>query len=200
AEAAARALGVPVALKAQSPDIPHKAAVGALALDLATPANVRAAFERVLANALDITPDILGVLVQPMAPAGREVILGVTVDDHWGGMLMVGIGGTHVEVIRDTALAPVPLDVDEARVLIGRLKGARWFEGTLSGVPPADLDALADLMVRLSQFASDHADEIAELDLNPVLVHPRGHGVTIIDALIVRRRASDHKQRAAARA
>ena len=187
AEAAQRALGVPVAVKVQSVDIPHRSGLGGVALDVATPADVRAAYERVLLAGQLITPDIRGVLVQPMAGAGREVILGVTIDDHWGPLLMVGIGGIHVEVIRDTALAPVPLDAEEARALIGRLKGASHFEGTRSGVPPADLDALADLMVRLSRFAADHADEIAEIDINPVLVHPKGEGVSVVDALIVRR-------------
>jgi acetate---CoA ligase (ADP-forming) len=186
AEAAAAALGLPVALKVQSPDIPHKTEAGAVRLGLSTPAEVRAGYARVLAAAQQHAPDarILGVLVQPMAPPGREVILGVSNDAQWGPMLMVGLGGIFVEALDDTALAPVPLDHGEARALIARLKGARLF-AAFRGEPAADLDALAALMVDLSRFAHDHADAIAAIDLNPVLVHARG--VSVVDALIVQR-------------
>jgi len=142
---------------------------------------------------------ILGVLVQPMAPPGREIILGISSDAQWGPMLMVGLGGVFVEALNDTALAPVPLDSDQARALVARLKGARLLDAH-RGLPAADRDALVDLMVRLSQFAFDHADEIAEIDLNPVLVHARGDGVSVVDALIVRRSAADAAQRMAVRA
>ena len=83
---------------------------------------------------------------------------------------MVGLGGVLVEALGDVALAPVPLDHAAARALLGRLKGAQIL-GPYRGMPPADIDALVDLMVRLSQFAADHADDIAEIDLNPVIVH-----------------------------
>jgi len=194
AEAAARALGVPVALKVQSPDIAHKTEAGAVLLGLATPADVRAGYARVLAAALQHSPNarILGVLVQPMAPPGREVILGVTRDPQWGPLLMVGLGGIFVEALDDTALAPVPLDLDQARRLIARLKGARVFNA-FRGEPAADVEALADLMVSLARFAHDHADAIAEIDLNPALVHPRG--VSVVDALIVRRGGGDQAPR-----
>ncbi|HLH92285.1 MAG TPA: acetate--CoA ligase family protein [Xanthobacteraceae bacterium] len=188
AEAAARALGGPVALKVQSPDIPHKTEAGAVLLDIATPAEARAGYARVLAAAQRHAPaaHILGVLVQPMAPPGREVILGISNDAQWGPMLMVGLGGVLVEALGDTALAPVPLDHDQARALIARLEGARLLEA-FRGAAAADVDALADLMVNLARFAHDHAETIAEIDLNPVLVHPRG--VSVVDALIVRREA-----------
>ena len=120
-----------------------------------------------------------------MAPAGREVILGVNRDATWGPLLMVGLGGVLVEALGDVALAPVPLDHAAARALLGRLKGAALL-GAYRGAPPADIDALVELMVRLSQFAADHADEIAEIDLNPVIVHAKGQGVSIVDALIVK--------------
>ena len=200
AEAAARVLGVPVALKVQSPDIVHKTEAGAVALAVATPMEARAAYERVLAAAKRHAPDahVIGVLIQPMAPPGREVILGVSSDAQWGPMLMVGLGGIFVEKLNDTALAPVPLDADQAQALIARLKGACLFEA-YRGLPAGDLDALADLMVRLSRFAADHGDEIAEIDLNPVIVHAQGQGVSVVDALIVRRSAIDRPQRIAAR-
>ena len=129
---------------------------------------------------------MLGVLVQPMASPGREVILGVKRDATFGPMLMVGLGGVQVEVFKDVALAPLPLSESDAREMLARLKGAPLL-GPFRGQPAADVDALVDLMVRLGQFASDHADTIAEIDLNPVLVHPQGQGVSVVDALIVKR-------------
>ena len=96
----------------------------------------------------------------------------------------------------DVALAPVPLDRDAALALIGRLKGAAVL-GPYRGQPAADIDALADLMVKLSQFASDHADDIAEIDLNPVIVHGKGDGVSVVDALIVKRAQPTERRTAA---
>jgi len=186
AAAAAREFGGRVALKVQSPDIPHKTEAGAVLLDVAMPAEAHLGYLRVLAATKRNAPQarILGVLVQPMAPPGREVILGVKNDAQWGPMLMVGLGGIFVEALDDVALAPVPLDRDQARALIARLKGARLLDA-FRGEPAADLDALADLMVNLARFAHDHAGAIAEIDLNPVLVHARG--VSVVDALIVQR-------------
>ena len=187
ARAAAEEIGGPVALKVQSPDILHKTDAGALALDLSTPEAVGDAYDRLMAQATAHAPDaaIKGVLVQPMAPAGVEVILGVNRDAQFGPMLMIGLGGIHVEVLKDVVFAPVPLDPQAARHLIGRLRAAPVLDG-VRGAPPADIDALADAAVRLSRFAADHAERIAEIDLNPVLVHPRGRGVSIVDALIVK--------------
>jgi len=150
----------------------------------------RAGYERVLSAARRHSPSarIDGVLVQAMAPPGREVILGVSRDPHWGPLLMLGLGGVLVEAMRDVALAPLPLDRDGAQDLIAHLERTRVF-GSYRGWPPADTGALAELMMRLSQFALDHADEIAEIDLNPVIVHGKGDGVSLVDALIVRRYA-----------
>jgi acyl-CoA synthetase (NDP forming) len=187
AVAAARAIGKPVALKVQSPDILHKTEAGAVALNLVTPDEVAAAHETILASARHHEPKahIQGVLVQPMAPPGRELILGVKRDPTFGPLLLVGLGGVHVEVMKDVALAPVPLGDREARALLGRLKGAPLLEA-YRGKPAADVDALVELMVRLGQFAADHADTIVEIDLNPVIVHDVGKGVSVADALIGR--------------
>jgi acyl-CoA synthetase (NDP forming) len=183
---AAAAVGRPVALKVQSPDILHKTEAGAVALNLSAPADIRAAYDRLLAGARRHAPDahILGVLVQPMAPPGREVILGVKRDATFGPLLMVGLGGVNVEILKDIALSPVPLDARQAREMLGRLKGARLLDA-YRGAPAADTDALAELMVRLGRFAADHADTVAEIDLNPVIVHAQGAGVSVVDALIV---------------
>lgn len=190
AAAAAEAIGGAVALKVQSPDILHKTEAGALALNLRSAGEVRAAYQRVLDGALRHVPKarILGVLVQPMAPPGREVILGIKRDATFGPQLMVGLGGVAVEALGDVALAPAPLDAGEARELVSRLKGAALL-GAHRGSAPADIDALVDLMVRLGQFAADHAATVAEIDLNPVLVHDAGQGVSVVDALIVKVRS-----------
>ncbi len=188
AEAAARLLGRTVALKVQSADIPHKTEIGGVALNIA-PADTRAAYERVLENAKRLVPtaEIEGVLVEPMVPSGREVIVGINRDERWGPLLMLGLGGVMVEAVGDAVLAPVPLDHETALALIHRLKTSAAF-GFYRGMPAADIDALADLMVKLSQFALDHSDDIAEVDLNPVIVHGKGDGVSVVDALIVKRR------------
>ncbi len=186
AEAAVKKIARPVALKVQSADIPHKTEAGAVALNISS-GGAHAAYDRVLAAAKKYAPAarIDGVLVQPMAPAGREVILGINRDATWGPLLMVGLGGVLVEALGDVALAPVPFDRAAAAALLGRLKGASVLEA-YRGAPPADTDALIELMVRLSHFAADHADEIAEIDLNPLIVHAKGHGVSVVDALIVK--------------
>ena len=194
ARAAVEALDCAVALKVQSPDIAHKTEAGAVLLNIA-PGAATDAYRRVLANARTHAPDarIDGVLVQPMLPQGREMLLGITRDQRWGPMLMLGLGGVLVEVLNDTVLAPVPFDRAQAVALIWRLKGAAILKEH-RGRPAADVEALADLMVRLSQFAADHSDIVAEIDLNPVIVH--ADGASPADALIVTR-ATDAASRAA---
>jgi hypothetical protein len=184
---AAMRIGGPVALKVQSPDIVHKTEAGAVLLGLSGDATVREGYRTVLARATAAHPGakIDGVLVQAMARRGQEMILGITRDPVFGPMLMVGLGGIHVEVLKDVAFAPVPLDADDALALIGELKGAALLDG-VRGARPADKPALAELMVALSRFAADHAEQIEEIDLNPVIVHEAGEGLSIVDALIVK--------------
>jgi acyl-CoA synthetase (NDP forming) len=188
AVAAAALIGGPVALKVQSPEITHKTEAGAVNLGIAGDTAVRSAYDRVLANARAAYPDaaIQGVLVQAMAPRGRDIILGVTRDPTFGLMLMVGLGGIYVEVLRDVAFAPIPIGPSEALRLLGELRGAALLGG-VRGEPAADCTALAELIAALSHFAADHAELIEEIDLNPVIVHPQGEGVTVVDALIVKR-------------
>ncbi|HLY46467.1 MAG TPA: acetate--CoA ligase family protein [Stellaceae bacterium] len=177
-----------VALKVQSPGILHKTEAGVVLLGLAGEAAVRQGYRTVVARARAAKPDaaIDGVLVQAMARRGHEMILGVTRDPTFGPLLMVGLGGIHVELLRDVAFAPVPLGPDEALALIGELRGAALLDG-VRGEAPADKAALAQLIVALSRFAADHAGAIAEIDLNPAIVHAAGEGLTVVDALIVKR-------------
>jgi len=184
AVSAAARIGYPVALKAQSPDLLHKTEAGAVVLSLNSEAAVREAYAAVsskLPAAAQAT--LRGMLVQKMAAAGVEVIVGINRDAQFGPMIMVGLGGILVELLQDFALAPVPVSEARALELIRSLRGARIFDG-LRGKPAADVHALAALVARLSQFAADHAGLIEEIDLNPVIVHERG--LTVVDALIVK--------------
>jgi acyl-CoA synthetase (NDP forming) len=185
---AAKELARPVALKVQSAALPHKSAVGALALSLREQREVEHAYEAVLANAHRERPgaEILGVLVQAMVPRGFEMIVGVRRDSVFGPMLMLGSGGTAVEVTNDVAFAPVPLTPRQARALLASLRASALLEGA-RGSKAYDIDALIALVVAISEFAFDFADEIEELDLNPVIVHARGEGVSVVDALIAKR-------------
>ena len=180
----------PVVLKVQSPNIPHKTEAGAVAVGVKGGPEVTAAFERIVASAraYDTAADIQSVLVQPLAEDGLDVILGIHRDAQFGPMLMLGLGGVFVEVLDDVAFAPVPVDRKMAQSMIDDLRGVALFVGA-RGAPPADRDALVDIMIRLSQFAADHVDRIDEIDLNPVRVHAQGDGVTVLDALIVKRSA-----------
>jgi acyl-CoA synthetase (NDP forming) len=195
AVAAAARIGGPVALKVQSPDIIHKTEAGAVALGITGDTAVCDAHNRVLTSARAAYPDaaIHGVLVQAMAPRGRDIILGVTRDPTFGPMLMVGLGGIHVEVLRDVAFAPVPIGPSEALALLGELRGAAILGG-VRGEPAADRTDLAELIAALSRFAADHAELIEEIDLNPVIVHSEGQGVTVVDALIVKRNRQEMRK------
>jgi acetyltransferase len=195
AVASAARIGGPVALKVQSPDILHKTEAGAVILGVAGDAAVRDAYRRVLASAKAAQTDaaVKGVLVQAMAPPGHEIILGITRDATFGPMLMVGLGGIHVEVLSDVAFTPIPISREEALSLLGELNGAALFDG-VRGKPPSDCTALAELMATLSRFAADHAEQIEEIDLNPVIVHAQGEGLTVVDALIVKRRTEENRK------
>ena len=185
--AAARRIGLPVAVKVMSPDIAHKTEAGAVALGLGSETAVREAYRRIVDSARRAVPGatISGVLVQKMAARGREMIVGITRDPDFGPMLMVGLGGIHAEVVRDVAMLPLTIDAADARAAIEGLRGAALL-GPVRHEPAADVDALVDVLLRVARFASDHSDAIAEIDLNPVIVHAAGHGISIVDALVVK--------------
>ena len=192
AVAAASVIAGPVVLKVQSPDTLHKTEAGAVALGLEGAAAVRASYNELMIRAArhDPAADLHGILVQPMAPPGHEIILGVNRDAAFGPMLMDGLGGIHVEVLGDVAFSPVPLSADDARRLLDRLRGIKLLHG-VRGQPAADIDALVDLMVRVARLADDWRAKIAEIDLNPILVHDRGKALSVADALIIKRQKSD---------
>lgn len=175
--------GFPVVLKIVSPDISHKSDVGGVKLNLKTADEVRAAYEEIVASAKKHVPDarIEGVAVQHMAPQGTEVIVGMTTDPQFGPVMMFGLGGIMVEVLKDVAFRLVPLEEKDARQMIQEIKGRPILEG-VRGQPPADLAALQDTLLKVSKFVEEHP-EIRELDLNPVFAYP--DGAVAVDARIV---------------
>ncbi|HEY1932944.1 MAG TPA: acetate--CoA ligase family protein [Acetobacteraceae bacterium] len=180
---AAASLGYPVVLKIESPDLPHKTEAGVIRLNLRDADDVRAAYDAVMANADAVSPPprINGVLVQPMVPQGIEMVVGARVDPLFGPLVVVGLGGILVELLKDTALAPAPVTHRDALALLGELKGERLLRG-FRGMEPVDLDKLADVICRVSRFAADQRDAISELDLNPLIC--AGDRITAVDALI----------------
>ncbi len=195
--AAARRIGYPVALKVQSPDIPHKTEAGAVKLGVASAAELPAAYDEVLANARAYKPGarIDGVLVSEMAERGLEAILGAVNDPLFGPAVMFGLGGIFAEVLKDVSFRLAPLTPAEARRMIEEIKGYPVLAGA-RGRALADVDALAEALVRLSAAAVDLGEHFTELDLNPVFVYDRGKGIKAVDALIKPRVRSSEKSAA----
>jgi acyl-CoA synthetase (NDP forming) len=185
AVAAAARLGFPLAVKVESPDIVHKSEAGAVALGVRSNVELRAAYEGVLANARAYAPQarIRGVLLQPMAPQGVEVVAGVRVDPGFGPLIVVGFGGVLVELLRDSAVELAPVNVGEAGRMLRKLRGAALFDG-FRGAAAVNLDRLADIIVRLSEFAADQCGNILEADVNPIICSR--DQMIAVDALIVR--------------
>jgi acyl-CoA synthetase (NDP forming) len=183
AVAVARQIGLPVVLKIVSPDISHKSDVGGVKLNLGSQEEVAAAFDEIVAAARRAQPGatILGVSVQKMARPGVEVIMGMTKDPQFGPVLMFGLGGVFVEVLKDVAFRIVPLEPRDARQMIRDIQGFPVLEG-FRGQEPADLAALEDMLMRLSAFVEGHP-EIQELDLNPIFAYK--DGALAVDARIV---------------
>jgi len=179
----ARDLGYPVVLKVQSGQILHKSDAGGVALDLGSEADLRRAYDEILGNAQRVAPqaEIQGVLVQEMVKGGVEVILGSMRDPVFGPVVMFGLGGIFVEALEDVSFRIAPLSRSDAEDMIEEIKGHRVLRG-MRGREPADLDAIADALLSVSRLVTDHRDTIEELDINPLVVFPRG--AKALDALI----------------
>ena len=185
AASAATAISYPVALKVESPDLPHKTEAGIIRLDLRNESQLRDAYAAVLANARKVSPPprINGVLVQSMVFGGTEMMIGARIDALFGPMIMAGLGGTMVELLKDTAVELAPVTRDEAMEMLRRLKGAALLTG-FRGSAPVDLNRFADAIVRVSELIADQRSLIREIDVNPVICS--GERVVAVDALIVR--------------
>jgi acyl-CoA synthetase (NDP forming) len=193
AAVAAAEFGYPVALKIESPDIAHKTEAGVIRLDLRDAAALRRAYEEITEAAARVTPRprINGVLVQPMAPKGVELVIGARVDPQFGPLVVVGSGGILVELLRDSVVALAPVGRKTALAMLQRLKGARLLTG-FRGSAPVDLAPIADAVCRVSELIADHRDAIAEIDVNPLICSAAGP--VAVDALIVRTRQDNPRR------
>ena len=172
--------------KIVSPDIAHKTEVGGVELHIRSAAQARTAHAQLLARVAERAPQaqIDGVLVAPMVGGGVEMITGISHDAAFGPVVMVGMGGIYAEVLKDVAVQVAPVTQAEALQMIASLKLYPLLQG-VRGQPAADVQAMAATVARLSELALAYAGEIAEIDLNPVLVQPAGEGVIAVDALMV---------------
>ncbi len=181
----ARKIGYPVVLKILSPDVVHKFDVGGVQLNLNSDSDVRQAFERIINSVKQHIPNarIEGVLVQAMAKKGREVILGMKRDPQFGPILMFGLGGIYVEVLKDVTFRFAPVRELGAYRMVRDIRTYKLLEG-VRGEPPADIDKIVECIERLSQLAVEQ-DLIEELDINPLIVYPQGEGAVVVDVRIM---------------
>lgn len=186
AACAAESVGFPVVMKIASKDLPHKTEVGGVKVGLATAEDVRRAYDDMMRFVTAKAPSAVidGVLIAPMARGIAELILGTTTDPIFGPVVMVGLGGVFAEIIKDTAVQTAPVSEAEAAVMLRSLKAFPVLDGA-RGRPQADLDAAAKAVAALSRFAAAHAESVAEIDINPLLLMPKGQGAVALDALLI---------------
>ena len=179
-----QAIGFPVVMKIVSPDIIHKSDAGAVKVGLQTGDEAREAFTTIINNSrkYNSQANIEGVLVQEMVKKGRETILGAKQDPLFGPLLMFGLGGIYVEILKDVVFRLAPVTEQEAKRMVESLRTRKLFKG-VRGEKPSDLKAVIETLLRLSQLVLDFP-EIAELDINPLLVLEEGKGVRAVDVRI----------------
>jgi acetate---CoA ligase (ADP-forming) len=183
---AARGLGFPLVLKIVSPDIAHKTEVGGVVVGVRSEGQLVDEYESLLARVAQKAPQarITGVLVAQMVQGGTELILGTKKDPVFGPMVMVGLGGIYAEILKDVALQPAPVDEAQARAMLHSLKAFPLLDGA-RGRAKADVAAAARAVAALSRFAARHADSVAEIDINPLVVLDAGKGAFALDALLI---------------
>ena len=176
-------IGYPVVLKISSVDITHKSDAGGVKVNLQDKAAVEKAYDEIMASCTAKYPNanIEGISVQGMAKAGIEVIIGMTKDPSFGPVLMFGLGGIFVEVLKDVAFRIVPLNKNDASEMINEIKGKKLLEG-YRGQDPADIPFLEDMLLKLSELV-DKTEGIAEIDMNPVFAY--NQGAVVVDARII---------------
>jgi acyl-CoA synthetase (NDP forming) len=176
-------IGYPVVLKISSVDITHKSDAGGVKVNLPDKAAVEQAYDAIMASCTAKHPDadIEGVAVQGMAKTGTEVIIGMTKDPSFGPVLMFGLGGIFVEILKDVAFRVVPLEKNDASEMIKEIKGKKLLEG-YRGEDPADTAFLEDMLLKLSELV-DKAIDIVEIDMNPVFAYKKG--AVVVDARII---------------
>src|SRR5690606_24246299 len=167
--------GFPIVMKIVSPDIQHKSEIGGVLLNITDAKQAEAGFETLMERARKAVPNakLEGVLLAPMVSGGVETILGVVRDPVFGPGVMFGLGGIFVEVFKDVTFRIAPFGVDEAREMIREVKGYAMLQG-VRGAPPADVEALAQALARLSAYAAANEDTLESIDVNPFIVRPKG--------------------------
>lgn len=175
----------PLVIKISSPDILHKSEAKGVRVGISSELELRQAFNDVVSNARAYKPNanILGVTIQEYVPPAREVIVGALQDPSFGPTVMFGLGGVWVEVLKDISFRLAPVSADDAREMIQEIKGYPVLAG-VRGTPPADVDALVDIIQKVSQLVHEFP-EIAELDINPIFAFDAGKGAVAVDARIV---------------
>jgi acyl-CoA synthetase (NDP forming) len=181
---AASLIGYPLVMKASGAQIAHKTELGLVKLPLTSASQVRDAYRELTDIARYEGISLDGVLVCQMVERGVEMVVGVTHDELFGPTVTVGLGGVLVEVLRDTAVRVPPFGEDQARTMLAELRGRALLDG-VRGAPPVDIDALVEVVIRVQRMALELGDDIAELDINPLMVLPRGQGAVALDALVV---------------
>ena len=179
---AANSLGYPVVMKIVSPDILHKSDVGGVKVGITEKSQVASSFEDLISNAKRFMPEalILGVTVEEMIGPGKEVILGSSRDPSFGPLLMFGLGGIYIEILKDVTFRIAPLTFNEAESMIKEIRSYPILKG-VRGEEPSDLIAVREGLLRLSQLVTDFS-EILEVDINPLMVLPTGKGTVVIDS------------------
>ncbi len=178
-------LGFPVVMKISSPDILHKSDIGGVKVGVPDAATARDIYELIEYRARKYNPEatIAGVLVQEQVRKGREVLVGVSRDPQFGPLVVFGLGGIYVEVLKDVAFRLAPISRDEAREQIRAIRTFPLLKG-VRGEPPADLAAAEEIVLRVSQLVTDFP-EIVEMDINPLVIHNQGEGAIVLDARII---------------
>ncbi len=181
----ADSIGYPVVLKVLSPQVIHKSDVGGVLLNIRSPEEVREGFNKILNSVKNHIPtaEIYGILVQEMLPSGLETIIGSTRDPIFGPVMVFGLGGVFVEVLRDVSFRIAPVEYEEALEMIKEVRSSKILAG-FRGSPARDVKALADIIVKLSKIMVE-IPEIKEVDLNPVIVYEEGKGAKIADARFI---------------
>lgn len=187
AEIASR-IGYPVVLKIVSPDIVHKSDVGGVKVGVSSDSDVRKWFDIIMLNVKSRAPSarVAGILIQEMVPQDLEVIVGATRDPIFGPVVMFGLGGIFVEVLKDVSLRITPLTVHDAEEMLDEIKAASILRG-YRGAPPRDRKVLVDIILKVGGIM-DEVSEVTDIDLNPIMSFPEGFGARIADARILIRR------------
>ena len=184
AVAAANKIGYPIVMKISSPQIVHKSDAGGVKVNLTNDDETRDGFKTIMDNArkYDSNADIKGVLIVEMVKGGKEMIIGSKLEPGMGPVVMLGMGGIYVEILKDVTFRLAPLTDQEANDMISSIKTKKLLDG-VRGEEPSDINKLSECIQRLSQLVSDFK-EIKELDMNPVLVMEKGQGCKILDVRI----------------